>query len=178
MGHRQPSRRCCWKASSAPTTESRRGALAYVEGREKEALEIFEGINPRSLLVTLGGQIALVKSALLVNSDLRGAMIQLDDARLLTTGTLVEEAALRRQIFVAGQVDDFNKFEMLAIQCICAATGTRSMPEIFANASRWKLDPVQLRAGCAALPAPGQHAGVSRREKSAQPLPVGSPAPR
>lgn len=93
-----------------------KGALAYVEGREKEALGIFENINPRTLPLTLGGQIALVKSALLVNSDLRGAMIQLDDARLLTTGTLVEEAALRRQIFVAGQVDDFNKFEMLAIQ--------------------------------------------------------------
>ena len=31
-------------------------------------------------------------------------------------GTLVEEAALRREIFFAGQVDDFDKFETLAVQ--------------------------------------------------------------
>ena len=31
-------------------------------------------------------------------------------------GTLVEEAALRREIFVAGQLDDFDKFETLAMQ--------------------------------------------------------------
>jgi chemotaxis protein MotC len=31
-------------------------------------------------------------------------------------GTLVEEAALRREIFLVGQVDDFDKFEALAVQ--------------------------------------------------------------
>ena len=31
-------------------------------------------------------------------------------------GTLVEEAALRREIFLAGQVDDFDKFETLAMR--------------------------------------------------------------
>ena len=31
-------------------------------------------------------------------------------------GTLVEEAALRREIFLAGQLDDFDKFETLALQ--------------------------------------------------------------
>jgi chemotaxis protein MotC len=49
-------------------------------------------------------------------NDSKTAIERLDEARLLMPGTLVEEAALRREIFVAGQVDDFDKFESLALQ--------------------------------------------------------------
>ena len=34
----------------------------------------------------------------------------------LVPGTLVEEAALRREIFLAGQIDNADRFETLAIQ--------------------------------------------------------------
>ena len=59
---------------------------------------------------------ALVQSALLAQSDFKAAIERLDEVRLLMPGTLVEEAALRREIFLVGQVDDFDKFESLAMQ--------------------------------------------------------------
>ena len=55
-------------------------------------------------------------AALLAQNDLKATIERLDEVRLLMPGTLVEEAALRREIFLAGQVDDFDKFESLAVQ--------------------------------------------------------------
>ena len=92
------------------------GAIAYVEGRPDEARARLGGINARSLPATMGGEIALVQSALVAQNDSKAAIERLDEARLLMPETLVEEAALRREIFVAGQVDDFDKFEALALQ--------------------------------------------------------------
>jgi chemotaxis protein MotC len=90
------------------------GALAYVEGREGDAAELLRDVDARALPASLGGQVSLVKSALVVRQDAKAATVHLDDARLLMPGTLVEEAALRREIFVAGQADDFERFEALA----------------------------------------------------------------
>ncbi|AXK81732.1 chemotaxis protein [Pseudolabrys taiwanensis] len=92
------------------------GALAYVEGRSDEAKARLADVNVRTLPPTFGAQIALVQSALVAQSDPKQTIERLDEARLLLPGTLVEEAALRREIFVTGQVDDFDKFESLAIQ--------------------------------------------------------------
>jgi chemotaxis protein MotC len=92
------------------------GAIAYAEGRPDEARARLGGVSARTLPATLGAEIALVQSALLAQSDLKAAIELLDEARLMMPGTLVEEAALRREIFVAGQVDDFDKFESLAMQ--------------------------------------------------------------
>jgi chemotaxis protein MotC len=58
----------------------------------------------------------LVQSALVAKDDLKASIERLDEARLMMPGTLVEEAALRREIFVAGQLDDFDKFETVALQ--------------------------------------------------------------
>jgi chemotaxis protein MotC len=92
------------------------GAIAYVEGRPDDARARLGGVNARSLPAALGAEIALVQSALLAQSDLKGTIERLDEVRLLMPGTLVEEAALRREIFLVGQVDDFDKFESLAVQ--------------------------------------------------------------
>lgn len=92
------------------------GALAYVDGRPDEARARLGGVNARTLPASLGAEIALVQSALLAQSDLKATIERLDEVRLLMPGTLVEEAALRREIFLAGQVDDFDKFETLAVQ--------------------------------------------------------------
>lgn len=92
------------------------GAIAYIEGRPDDARARLGGINARSLPATMGAEIALVQSALVAQSDAKAAIDRLDEARLLMPGTLVEEAALRREIFVAGQIDDFDKFEALALQ--------------------------------------------------------------
>lgn len=92
------------------------GAIAYVEGRTDEAKSKLGHIKPRSLPATLGAEIALVQSALVAQDDPKAAIGLLDDVRLLMPGTLVEEAALRREIFIVGQDDDFDKFEALAVR--------------------------------------------------------------
>lgn len=94
------------------------GALAYVEGRQDEARELLKDIKPRTMPVSISGQIALVQGALLAGSDPSLAIERLDDARLLLPGTLVEEAALRREVLLVGQAEDFDKFEFLTLAYI------------------------------------------------------------
>ncbi len=92
------------------------GALAYVQGNQDEAERLLGGINAFDLLPSMGGQIALAQSALAVRTDSAKALRLLDVARLLAPGTLVEEAALRREIFVADQVGDGDKVLKLSRQ--------------------------------------------------------------
>ncbi|TDT88904.1 chemotaxis protein MotC [Azorhizobium sp. AG788] len=102
----------------APAIDERllQGALAYVEGRPEDAERYLANINPLQLPDALGGQIAMVQAAVTVGKDPRKAMAQLDIARLVMPGTLVEEAALRREILVAAQLGELNKFEHLSKQ--------------------------------------------------------------
>ncbi|MDH7798656.1 chemotaxis protein MotC [Beijerinckia sp. GAS462] len=92
------------------------GALAYVEGREQEALSLLMGIDARSVRPSLGGQLALVQAALIGAKDPAAASAFLDTARLLMPGSLVEEAALRRQIFMTDANVDLDKFFLMARQ--------------------------------------------------------------
>ncbi|KJC38388.1 chemotaxis protein [Bradyrhizobium sp. LTSP849] len=94
------------------------GALAYVEGRQEEARELLKDIKPRTIPSGMGGQVALVQGALFARSEASLAIERLDDARLLLPGTLVEEAALRREILLVGQAEDFDKFEFLTLSYI------------------------------------------------------------
>jgi chemotaxis protein MotC len=91
------------------------GALAYVEGRQDEARELLKDVDPRAIPLSLSGQIALVQGTLLASTEASRAIARLDDARLLSPGTLVEEAALRREILLVGQAEDFDKFEFLTL---------------------------------------------------------------
>jgi chemotaxis protein MotC len=91
------------------------GALAYVEGRQEEARELLKDVKPREIPLSMSGPIALVQGALLSTTDASIAIERLDDARLLLPGTLVEEAALRREIVLVGQAEDFDKFEFLTL---------------------------------------------------------------
>ncbi|MEH3117575.1 MAG: chemotaxis protein MotC [Methylorubrum populi] len=92
------------------------GALAYLEGREKEARAKLSGIDAHTMPAGLAGQLALTQSALTVREAPARSLELLDLARLLAPGTLVEEGALRRQIFVVAQGGDARRFEALAIQ--------------------------------------------------------------
>ncbi len=92
------------------------GSLAFLEGREKEARTLLTKIDAASVPVGLGAQLALTQSALVVRDDPAQSIRLLDLARLLAPGTLVEEGALRREIFVLAQGNDLAKFEALAIQ--------------------------------------------------------------
>jgi len=92
------------------------GALAYVEGREAEARQLLSEVDVSALPPGLGGQLALVQSALIVREDPAKSVQLLDYVRLQLPGTLVEEAALRRAIFVVGQMGDTRKFDALSRQ--------------------------------------------------------------
>ncbi|MCB5177752.1 chemotaxis protein [Microvirga lenta] len=92
------------------------GALAYVEGREADAKRFLSEVQIDTLPPMLAGQIALVQSALIVREDPAKSVQLLDRVRLLLPGTLVEEAALRREIFVVSQVGDAKKFDALSRQ--------------------------------------------------------------
>lgn len=92
------------------------GALAYLEGREKEARTLLAKIDPMTLPVGIGAQLALAQAALAARDDAAQSIRLLDLARLLAPGTLVEEGALRREIFVLAQTGDLKRFESLAIQ--------------------------------------------------------------
>ncbi|MDP4005174.1 chemotaxis protein [Methylobacterium sp. NEAU K] len=99
-----------------PEATLARGALAYIDGREAEANRHLRDFETATLPPTLAGAITLTQAALTVNENPIRAISLLDRARLLLPGTLVEEAALRREIFTLGQVGDLKKFEALAVQ--------------------------------------------------------------
>jgi chemotaxis protein MotC len=90
------------------------GALAYVEGREETAYNALVSLDPRTFPTTMSAQLALVQSALVVRKDPAKSDELLDFVRLQAPGTLFEEAALRRQVFVASQMDRIEKFQSLA----------------------------------------------------------------
>ena len=92
------------------------GALAYVEGREEAAQNALAALDPALLPPTLGAQLALVQSALVVRKSAAKSDELLDFVRLQAPGTLLEEAALRRQVFVASQTNDIGKFQSLATE--------------------------------------------------------------
>ncbi|MFM9849264.1 MAG: chemotaxis protein [Hyphomicrobiaceae bacterium] len=91
-------------------------ALAYSEGRNTDVLELLNQIDARALDPGLGARVALVHSGLVAAKDPKRAIRLLEDARLLAPGTVVEDAALRRQAFVVAGLGDFDAFEMLASQ--------------------------------------------------------------
>jgi chemotaxis protein MotC len=63
----------------------------------------------------MAGHVALIQSELVAKSDVAKAMSHLDDARLLSPGTLIEEAALRRQVAAVAATGDFDRLQMLAV---------------------------------------------------------------
>lgn len=93
-----------------------KGALAYSERRDAEAAELLSGVDVESLDRSVGGHVALVRASLAAESDQRKAFALLDRARVIAPGTLVEEAALRRQAILAAKMGDLDTFERLSSQ--------------------------------------------------------------
>jgi chemotaxis protein MotC len=95
-----------------------RGALAYVEGREADAKKILSGIDVKTLSPAAAGHIAMIQSALVAKENPGEAIRLLDLARILAPGTLVEETALRREIVLADEITDIDKFAFLSSEYI------------------------------------------------------------
>ncbi|QPC91094.1 chemotaxis protein MotC [Mesorhizobium sp. INR15] len=87
-----------------------KGVMDYLNGRPGEAIEALRPIDPMTLPTDLGAFLALVKGSLLATDEPAAALVLLDEAKLLSPGTLVEEAALRRSIGIAAAKGDAARF--------------------------------------------------------------------
>ncbi len=86
--------------------------IDYAEGAgDSKALQDFDA---RHLPPMLGGHLALVQGSALMGADNARAIMLFDLARLLMPGSLVEEAALRREIAILDPVRDVSKLVLLS----------------------------------------------------------------
>ncbi len=85
-------------------------ALAYSEGHVTRARSLLAKVDARTLEPIVGGHIALAQAALVASRDPYKAIELLDLARVMAPGTLIEEAALRREIFLINATGDFDRF--------------------------------------------------------------------
>jgi len=106
------------EAEGIPPAEKRliEGALAYSEGNEAKAKQLLMSFDPKKLPPTIAGHVALVQAILISKENLVKSNALLDEARLLAPGTLVEETALRRQIFNLASGTDMDRFVLLSSQ--------------------------------------------------------------
>jgi len=93
-----------------------RGVLAYVLGNEAEAEKRLAQIDARRLSLRLAGPMAFAQSVIETSHDSAKAIELLDLARLLAPGTLVEEAALRREIMLEADQHEVDHVARLARQ--------------------------------------------------------------
>jgi chemotaxis protein MotC len=91
-------------------------ALAYAERRDDDAIKLLESLDANSLDMSVGGHVALVHALLIEKKDPPRALALLDMARILSSGTVVEEAALRRQTIMAANAGRFDAFERFSSQ--------------------------------------------------------------
>lgn len=89
------------------------GSIAYAEGRKQDASKLLLSIDPKAQPVTLGGHLALIQGGLLIGTNNARAQELFDLARLLMPSSLVEEAALRREISIIDALHASDKFLLL-----------------------------------------------------------------
>lgn len=89
--------------------EKRMGAAVLLQrsGQEELAAKTAEALKPREAGGEVGAYLAIFKSGLGRHGEEARSIAELDEARLALPGTLVEEAALRRQLTLYGELGDF-----------------------------------------------------------------------
>jgi chemotaxis protein MotC len=92
------------------------GTLAFGEGHLDQAAEMLGAIDARRLDPSLAGHVAYVQGELASRKEPAKALAYFDDARLLAPGTIVEEAALRRQIALLAAASEPERYDRLAVQ--------------------------------------------------------------
>ncbi|QKC95139.1 chemotaxis protein MotC [Mesorhizobium sp. NZP2298] len=95
-----------------------KGVINYLVGRPAGAIDVLKPIDPMTLPSDLGAFLALVKGSLMATDDPAAALTLLDEAKLLSPGTLVEEAALRRSIGIAVVQRDAARFALASTQYV------------------------------------------------------------
>lgn len=93
-------------------------SVEYADGRDGGAPKALMEFDPREFPSMLGGHLALVQGGALMGEDTPRAMALLDLARLLMPGSLVEEAALRREISILDPVRESDKLALLSVRYV------------------------------------------------------------
>jgi chemotaxis protein MotC len=86
------------------------GILGYLRGDPLVSREALATVDPLTQPPELGAFLALVKGSITAAEDPKAARAMFDEARLLSPGTLVEEAALRRSIALGADTKDAETF--------------------------------------------------------------------
>lgn len=86
------------------------GILGYLTGDMEKARNALSGVEPESHPHEVSAFLSLVKGSVLAGDDAATGLAMLDKARLLSPGTLVEEAALRRTVSLAVSTRDGATF--------------------------------------------------------------------
>jgi chemotaxis protein MotC len=94
------------------------GIVHYARGDLAGARELLAGLEPSHVDPDLAAPLALVAGSLLIQQDPAGALRLFDEARLLSPGTLIEEAALRRSIPLAATLRDPERFSAASLQYV------------------------------------------------------------
>lgn len=122
-------------------------ALAYAERRDDDAIKLLDGLDVNSLDMSVAGHVALVHALLIEKKDPTKALALLDMARILSSGTVVEEAALRRQTIMAAKAGRFDAFEKFSSQYF-----RRFASSIFASSFRQQFAEEVVSPGYAGDP--------------------------
>lgn len=90
------------------------GAMAYVSGDLEKAGQAWQKLDAFTLPASLGSHVAFAQAALCVKTNPAQALKWLDTARLLAPGTLIEEAAIRRELTLLQGDENAETFLWLA----------------------------------------------------------------
>lgn len=133
---------------TGPDLELLRGSLAYAEGRDAEAKLLLTRIEASSFPAAIGGHLALAQAVLIAKDNPHGAIKLLDQARIWAPGSLVEETALRREIVIAGDLGDLDKFRALVMEYFW-----RFPSSVYAESFRQRVAAAAIQLGLASDPA-------------------------
>ena len=108
-----------------------RGTLAYLTNHEADALELLGAVDLSALDVRIAGPIAFARSVLKARKDPKAAIADLDWARLIAPGGLVEDAALRREIGLLAEAHDAPRVAQLSRQYADRFAASLYAPDFF-----------------------------------------------
>ncbi len=89
------------------------GSLAYAEGRTKDAIKLLGPLDARAYPANLASYLSLVQGGLEMGTNAQEARAHLRFARLEAPDSLVEEAALRRELILLEPLAQFNEMVTL-----------------------------------------------------------------
>jgi chemotaxis protein MotC len=113
-----------------------RGALAYVSNHEADAASLLGPVDVESLDVRLAGPVAFARSVLEARRNPKAALADLDWARLIAPGGLVEEAALRREIGLLVEAHEARRMALLMRQYAMRFPASLYAPDFFHDIAR------------------------------------------